>query len=252
MPSPTFASTFLSAALVADIALARYTEDRTLLLSTYSEDSACSSVVYARIDNAICTGTSVCTVHHDDDGSFHDTEMAACILDRAAYLKAAFQGSPYLTVELYPKDCLGKSYNTRTFLADGECHPYANSHFKVVHHHNGTTAVWSAESGCDASDWNVQWSVVSATDLNTEACITDGVDSWKSYLVEESSEDSTDATVISVSNPAATDAPTTTPAAPATNSTVLASSASSSLMPLGPSIVLLLLSVVLYAASVAL
>ncbi|KAG1695093.1 hypothetical protein DVH05_020735 [Phytophthora capsici] len=189
--------------------VARVTE-RTLFLSTYSEDLNCTEIVYARIDNEVCTETSKCAIHKDDDGSFHDTEMTACILDRDEFLESAFRGVPYLTVELYPTDCLGKSYNTRSFIADGKCHPYALSHFKVARG-NGTTAVWSSDVGCEDTKWYEEWLVVDKTQLNTEACITDGKNYWKSYFMDGTTtswESSSDYEPI-------TPAPTTTTAPPA-------------------------------------
>ncbi|KAK1946244.1 hypothetical protein P3T76_001797 [Phytophthora citrophthora] len=154
--------------------------DRTLFLSTYSEDLNCTEIVYARIDNEVCAETSKCAIHNDSDNSFHDTEMTACILDRDEFLESAFRGTPYLTVELYPADCLGKSYNTRSFIADGKCHPYALSHFKVAQV-NGTTAVWSSEIGCEDTHWYQEWFVLDRY-LNSEACLTDGKKYWKSYF----------------------------------------------------------------------
>ncbi|KAL3656457.1 hypothetical protein V7S43_018682 [Phytophthora oleae] len=194
--------------------VARVTE-RTLFLSTYSEDLNCTEIVYARIDNEVCTDTSKCAIHNDGDGSFHDTEMTACILDRDEFLESAFNGAPYLTVELYPTDCLGKSYNTRSFVADGKCHPYSLSHFKVAQV-NGTTSVWSSDFGCEDTDWYEEWSVVDETQLNSEACVTDGTNYWKSYFMEgtttswESSSDfepTTPAPTTTTASPAVTQAP---------------------------------------------
>ncbi|OWZ18563.1 Choline/ethanolamine kinase [Phytophthora megakarya] len=196
-------------------ARARVTQ-RTLFLSTYSDDLNCSNIVYARIDNDICTDTSVCTIRNDSDGSFHDTELTACILDREAYLKTAFKGSPYLTVELYPTDCLGKSYNTRSFIADGNCHPYKDNHFKVVQT-NGTISVLSAESGCESTDWQEEWKVNSDTQLNTEACVTDGTNTWKSYFIAETTviDESTSPPPTTVPTPTSTtEAPVATTTAP--------------------------------------
>ncbi|KAH7489055.1 uncharacterized protein KRP23_2993 [Phytophthora ramorum] len=215
----------------SDVAFAR-DESRTLFLSTYSEDLACSDIVYARIDNVRCTDTSVCTIHNESDGSFHDTEMTACILDREEFLSSAFNGAAYLTVELYPADCLGKSYNTRSFLADGKCHPYAlNSHFKVVQDKDGTTSVFSADSGCESNNWYEEWSADSDTEVNTEACLSDGSRTWKSFFVAgAAAADKSAGTTDSTSNASATAAPVTTAppvsttATPITNSTTLASS----------------------------
>ncbi|KAF4037968.1 hypothetical protein GN244_ATG09927 [Phytophthora infestans] len=206
---------------------ARVTE-RTLFLSTYSDDFSCSNIVYARIDNDICTDTSVCAILNDTDGSFHDSEMTACILDRDEFLKSAFKGSPYFTVELYPADCLGKSYNTRSFIADGSCHPYAHSHFKVQQD-NDTISVMSAESGCDAADWYEEWSVDSNTQLNTEACVTDGTNTWKAYFVKgttavDDSNLNPSAPVAAPVSPTPSPTVVTTGTAPPTNSSLFSSS----------------------------
>ncbi|GMF28448.1 unnamed protein product [Phytophthora lilii] len=216
------------------------TKDRTLSLSTYSEDTECSNVVYARIDNVPCTDTSVCSVHNDDDGSFHDTEMTACITDREAYLQSAFNDAPYLTIELYPTDCLGKSYNTRSFLADGACHPYAHSHFKVVQV-NGSTSVWSADSGCQSNDWYEEWTVLSATELNTEACVSDDTNTWKVYYVEGKSSKCTDTTTSPSATVATSTAePAATTTAPTADASLLASSPAISRFYSTPATVLLI------------
>ncbi|KAG7382433.1 hypothetical protein PHYPSEUDO_004864 [Phytophthora pseudosyringae] len=217
-------TSLLLAGFLTSVALARVT-DRTLFLSTYSDDFACSNIVYARIDNDICTDTSVCAILNDTDGSFHDTEMTACILDREAFLKSAFKGAPYLTVELYPDECLGKSYNTRSFIADGNCHPYAHNHFKVIQA-NGTTSVWSAQSGCESDDWYEEWSVDSVAELNTEACVSDGARTWRSYFVAgtTNTEDST-------SNPPTTTAATPTTVTSSPTATVAPSTAIPSTLP---------------------
>ncbi|KAG3110821.1 hypothetical protein PI124_g11380 [Phytophthora idaei] len=215
----------LTPGMFATLAHTRVTE-RTLFLSTYSDDLSCSNIVYARIDNDICTDTSVCAILNDTDGSFHDSEMTACILDRDEFLKSAFEGSSYFTVELYPTDCLGKSYNTRSFIADGNCHPYAHSHFKVMQV-NGTTSVLSAESGCESTAWYEEWSVDSTTQLNTEACVTDGTNTWKAYFVKGTTitDDATLNPAATVVTPvSSTPSPAVTTTAPTTNSSTMSSS----------------------------
>ncbi|POM81044.1 Hypothetical protein PHPALM_1046 [Phytophthora palmivora] len=222
---PLSISNLLSVVILVGVAHARVTE-RTLFLSTYSDDFNCTNIVYARIDNDICTDTSVCTIYNDSDGSFHDTELTACILDREEFLKTAFKGSPYLTVELYPTDCLGKSYNTRSFIADGGCHPYKHNHFKVLQT-NGTISVLSAESGCESTEWYEEWTVNSETQLNTEACVTDGTNTWKSYFIAGATvpDESTSPPTAIVPTPThSTPSPVATTPAPITESPILMSS----------------------------
>ncbi|ETI37094.1 hypothetical protein F441_16734 [Phytophthora nicotianae CJ01A1] len=225
LPSASAIIRLFTPGMFVTLGFARVTE-RTLFLSTYSDDFSCSNIVYARIDNDVCTDTSVCAILNDTDGSFHDSEMTACILDRDEFLKSAFKGSPYFTVELYPTDCLGKSYNTRSFVADGNCHPYAHSHFKVIQVNN-TISIMSAEAGCDATDWHKEWSVDSTTQLNTEACVTDGTTAWKAYFVKgttvaDDSSSNPSATVVAPVS--ITPSPTVATTAPSANSSTTYSS----------------------------
>ncbi|KAG6949216.1 hypothetical protein JG687_00015024 [Phytophthora cactorum] len=158
----------LTPGMFATLAHTRVTE-RTLFLSTYSDDLSCSNIVYARIDNDICTDTSVCAILNDTDGSFHDSEMTACILDRDEFLKLAFEGSSYFT----------------------------------------------------------EWSVDSTTQLNTEACVTDGTNTWKAYFVKGTTvtDDATLNPAATVVTPvSSTPSPAVTTTAPTTNSSTMSSS----------------------------
>lgn len=134
------------------------------------------------IGSDACPDASSCSAENDEVGGFQYAVSTSCTTDRTAYFATAFKGQSYLTIETYASSCVEELYDTRSYLADGECHPYKYGHFKIGEGDDNTTSVFISDSGCDSTDWNEDWSALTDSELNTGACITNGMVVFRSRL----------------------------------------------------------------------
>ncbi|KAG2844182.1 hypothetical protein PC113_g18443 [Phytophthora cactorum] len=187
----------LSAIILMNIACAHDGEDGKWRLLTNSEDKNCSNIVYVSMWGVKCPASESCTLDIQDDDEGNELELY----------------STYCTeLDEEPADIVA-------YLADGECHPYKTSHFKVVQS-GDTVSVIRSWYGCDYEYWNETWAGDINTEINMGKCFTPPGDgsSWKAFLITNNSSTSSTTKITSTSEPVSTDTSNSTDASSSSSS----------------------------------